>query len=246
MNMIHLEQTKNHYLLTIPQALMTRAKKIRPRQWDPSGLVWKYPRNKDTYELLINEFENDVEKVSITPPKINQVDNSGRLAKQDQKIKDLRHQVESLKSNISLVEDQRNQYLSSIIELTSKVEYLKNDSSGLETNIKKISKLCIGEENHLSQVVDEAEFDSMLPINLQNKLENILSSKLKLGSEKKSIVDMIYACRDQKLLSDDAIHLLHVIRKQRNLFAHNLIDANTRLMRVIFVISAFSILSSEL
>ena len=246
MNMIHLEQTKNHYLLTIPQALMTRAKKIRPRQWDPSGLVWKYPRNKDTYKLLINEFENDVEKVSITPPKINQVDNSGRLAKQDQKIKDLKRQVESLKSNISLVEDQRNQYLSSIIELTSKVEYLKNDSSSLEKNIKKISKLCIGEENHLSQVVDEAEFDSMLPINLQNKLENILSSKLKLGSEKKSIVSMIIACRDQKLLSDDAIHLLHVIRKQRNLFAHNLIDANTRLMRVIFVISAFSILSSEL
>ena len=58
MNMIQLEQTKSHYLLTIPQALMTRAKKIKPRQWDPRGLVWKYPRNKDTYELLIDDLRD--------------------------------------------------------------------------------------------------------------------------------------------------------------------------------------------
>ena len=57
MNLIQLEQTKNHYLLTIPQALMMRAKKIKPRQWDPSDSVWRYPRNKDTYQLLINEFD---------------------------------------------------------------------------------------------------------------------------------------------------------------------------------------------
>ena len=246
MNMIQLEQTKSHYLLTIPQALMTRAKKIKPRQWDPLGLVWKFPRNKDTYELLINEFENDVEKISITAPRKTQEDQSKKLIKQSKRISDLESQVKSLKSNLELVKDQRDQYLSSIIQLTSKVEYLKNDSSDLEKSLKKITKQCIGDEHHLSNIIEEMKFDFMLPINLQNKLENILRSKLNLGTDKKNIVDMIFDCKNKGLLSNDAIHLLHVIRKQRNLFAHDAIDHKTRLMRVVFVIAAFSILSSEL
>jgi chromosome segregation ATPase len=253
MNLIQLEQTKNHYLLSIPQALMLRAKKIKPRQWDPCDSVWKYPRNKDTYQLLMNEFENDVERVTITPPKQNQMDQSERIEKQNKKISDLERQVRSLKSNIKLVKEQRDYYISTeaeclnrIIQLTSEVEHLKDDSSDLEINIKKISKLCIGEENPLSNIIEDMDFDFMLPIHLQNKLESILKSKLKIGSEKKSIVTMVHQCQDQGLLSDDAAHLIHVIRKQRNLFAHNSIDHKTRLMRVVFVIAAFSILSSEL
>jgi chromosome segregation ATPase len=253
MNMIQLEQTKNHYLLTIPQALMMRAKKIKPRQWDPSDSVWRYPRNKDTYQLLINEFENDVERVSITPPKQNQINQSEKIEKQNKKISDLERQVRSLKSNIELVEHQRDhcisaeaEYLNRIVKLTSEVEHLKDDSSDFEVSIKKISKLCIGEEHPLSNTIDEMVFDNMLPINLQNKLESILKSKLRIGNEKKSIVSMVHQCQDEGLLSDDAAHLIHVIRKQRNLFAHNTIDHKTRLMRVVFVIAAFSILSSEL
>ena len=246
MNMIQLEQTKNHYLLTIPQALMTRAKKIKPRQWDPRGLVWKYPRNKDTYELLINEFENDVEKVEITAPRNTHQDKSELLARQNKAIENLEKKVKSLESNLSLMEDQRNQYLSSVIQLTSKVDYLKNDSSDLEKSMNKITKQCIGDNHHLSSVIDEIDFDFMLPINLQTKLEKILKSKLKGQKHTNNIVELIHACKDQDLLSVDAIHLLHGIRRQRNLFAHDAIDPKTRLMRVIFVIAAFSLISSEL
>jgi chromosome segregation ATPase len=246
MNMIQLEQTKNHYLLTIPQALMTRAKKIKPRQWDPRGLVWKYPRNKDTYELLINEFENDVEKVVITAPRNAQEDQSGLLARQNKAIENLEKKVKSLESNLSLMEDQRDQYLSSVIQLTSKIDYLKNDSSDLEKSMNKITKQCIGDNHHLSSVIEEIDFDFMLPINLQTKLEKILKSKLKGHKHTNNIVELIHACKDQDLLSVDAIHLLHGIRRQRNLFAHDAIDPKTRLMRVIFVIAAFSLISSEL
>lgn len=253
MNLIQLEQTKNHYLLSIPQALMMRAKKIKPSEWDPRESVWKYPRNKDTYQLLMNEFENDVERVSITPPRQSQIDQSERIEKQNKKIADLERKVKSLKLNNKSVEEQRDHYISTeaeylnrIVKLTSEVEYLKDDSSDLEKNIKKITKLCIGENHPLGNILDEIDFDFMLPINLQNKLESILKSKLGINKEKKSIVNLIYQCQDQELLSDDAAYLIHAIRKQRNLFAHNAIDHKTRLMRVIFVIAAFSILSSEL
>ena len=246
MNMIQLEQTKNHYLLTIPQALMMRAKKIKPRQWDPLGLVWKYPRNKDTYELLINEFENDVEKVEITAPRNTQEDQSEKIERQNKAIENLEKKVSSLESSLSLMEDQRDQYLSSVIQLTARVDYLKNDSSDLEKSMNKITKQCIGENHHLSSVIDEIDFDFMLPINLQTKLEKILKSKLKRHKHTNNIVELIHACKDQDLLSVDAIHLLHAIRRQRNLFAHDSIDPKTRLMRVIFVIAAFSLVSSEL
>ena len=179
MNMIQLEQTKNHYLLTIPQALMTRAKKIKPRQWDPLGSVWKYPRNKDTYELLINEFENDVEKVEITAPRNAQEDQSELLTKQNKLIENLEKKVKSLESNLSLMEDQRDQYLSSVIKLTSKVDYLKNESSDLEKSMNKITKQCIGDNHHLSSVIEEIDFDFMLTINLQTKLAcSFLTSSL--------------------------------------------------------------------
>ena len=71
--------------------------------------------------------------------------------------------------------------------------------------------------------------------------------KSKLNSKNQSIdfIDLISLAKDKKLLSNDAIHLLHIIRRQRNLFAHNSIEPKTRLMRVIYVISAFSLLSSE-
>ena len=67
-----------------------------------------------------------------------------------------------------------------------------------------------------------------------------------MRSEKKGIVDMVYDCKEKGFISNDAAHLFHVIRKQRNLFAHNAIDHQTRLMRVLFVVAAFSILSKEL
>jgi hypothetical protein len=254
MNLIQLEQTKNHYLLTIPQALMTRAKKIKPRQWDSISSVWKYPRNKDTYQLLINEFENDVEMVTITPPKLMTNNQADKIVKQNKKISNLENQVRALKSKIELAESQRNHFVESeaehlnrIVKLTAEIEYLKDDSTDLEKNIKKITKLCIGKDHPLSNTLEEIEFDSMLPIHLQNKLENLLRSKLKIKpQQKKNILEIINECRYKGLLSKDTLYFLHVIRKQRNLFAHETIDQKTRLMRVVFVIAAFSIMSSEL
>ena len=58
--------------------------------------------------------------------------------------------------------------------------------------------------------------------------------------------DLIGESRKKKLLSPDAISLLHVIRKQRNIFAHNSLNPNTRYMRVIFLVAAFALLAEEI
>ena len=102
----------------------------------------------------------------------------------------------------------------------------------------------MGENNPLNKIFDEIDFDYMLPINLQTKIESILKSKLKVNQSNTRIVDLIIQCRENDLISDDDVHFLHAIRRQRNLFAHNAIDSKTRLMRVIFVMSAFSLIAS--
>ena len=111
--------------------------------------------------------------------------------------------------------------------------------------MKKITRQCIGDKQSLSVIIDEIDFDLMLPINLLAKIEKILKSKLKGDPQINSINELIYECKEKNLLSNDAVHLLHAIRRQRNLFAHDAIDPRTRMMRVVFVIAAFSLLSEE-
>ena len=133
----------------------------------------------------------------------------------------------------------------SIVNLEAKVDYFKNESSDLERVMKKITRQCIGDKQSLSTIIDEIDFDLMLPINLLAKIEKILKSKLKGDPQINSINELIHECKEKNLLSNDAVHLLHAIRRQRNLFAHDAIDPKTRMMRVVFVIAAFSLLAEE-
>ena len=84
----------------------------------------------------------------------------------------LQKKVKSLESNLSLIKDQRDQYLSSIIQLTKKVEHLKNEDNDLEKNIKKVAKLCIGNNDVFNNIIEKTEFNYMMPIELQKKLES--------------------------------------------------------------------------
>ena len=160
MNMIQLEQTKNHYLLSIPQALMMRAKKIKPRQWDPRGLVWKYPRNKDTYELLINEFENDVEKVSITPPRKAQEFDSEKLVKQNKRISELEHQLqERLHENAQLsiqldsLQETHQALKAELAEQSQRAVHLKEANVELRLTVDNSEQQC----SSLKEALDSKE-----------------------------------------------------------------------------------------
>ena len=80
----------------------------------------------------------------------------------------------------------------------------------------------------------------------QQKVINILKTVLKTQDQNCDFADLIGESRKKKLLSPDAISLLHVIRKQRNIFAHNSLNPNTRYMRVIFLVAAFALLAEEI
>ena len=244
MNLIKLKQTNDHYILSIPNALVERAKKIVPCEWDSFNQVWKYPRSMSTYNLLMNEFNKDIKKSNITPPEATTINQKNHLAEKNRVIADQRKKIESLESEISEREHEIDRYISTIINLNEKIDHLLNNDSDIENVIRKVAKQCVGNNTRCLKIIEEIEFDLTLPIELPKKVINILKTILKTQDQNCDFAELIGESR--KFLSPDAISLLHVIRKQRNIFAHHSINPNTRYMRVIFLVAAFALLAQEM
>ena len=246
MNLIQLKQTDNHYILSIPSTLVERAKKIIPGDWDSVNKVWKYPRNMSTYDSLMNEFNKDIDEIKITPPELTIINQKNNLAEKNRVIADQRKQIESLESEISQREHEIDRYISTIINLNEKIDHLLNNDSDIENVIRKVAKQCVGNNTRCLKIIEEIEFDLTLPIELPKKVINILKTITKTKDQNNDFADLIGEGRKKKLLSKEAAALLHVIRNQRNIFAHNSVNQNSRYMRVIFLVAAFALLAEEI
>lgn len=91
-------------------------------------------------------------------------------------------------------------------------------------------------------VVGDSHFDSRLPIVLASELERHLRKKLGVNDPTLKLHDILSKAKEADLLSGDNFDLAHIIRKQRNFFAHQDIDQRTEVMRIIFTVCAASLL----
>ena len=246
MNLIQLDQTESHYILSIPNTLINRAKKINPCEWDSINKVWKYPRNITTYDSLINEFKRDINNLNITPPKTLYIDSEKSLSEKNNVIAHQRKKIESLEHEIETREHEIDRYIATIINLNEKIDHILNNENDIENVIRKVAKQCVGNNQRCLKIIEEIEFDLTLPIELPKKVINILRTITKTKNNKNDFADLIGEGRKLKLLSKEATDLLHVIRNQRNIFAHNSVNPNSRYMRVIFLVSAFALLAEEI
>ena len=126
MNLIQLDQTESHYLLSIPNTLIDRAKKINPCEWDSTNKVWKYPRNITTYDSLINEFKRDIDNLNITPPKTLYIDREKSPSDKNKVIANQRKKIESLEHEIETRENEIDRYIATIINLNEKIDDILN------------------------------------------------------------------------------------------------------------------------
>jgi hypothetical protein len=240
-NLIKLEQTQKHYLLSIPQSIKMRAKKIAPRQWDPARAVWVYPRNELTYESLINEFKGDLGVVQITPP--TQSNNKNAEVAHQQVLK-LKKKILSMENSKAEMETEIEDYISIIGGLNNEVEKLNNKKGpaiNIERDIKRIAKKSAGDNPSFNKVIDDLEFDSSLPVEIQKPIISCLRRKLNVSDEMVDFFSLITKGKEEGLISLEACDYLHTVRKQRNSFAHNIVDSKTRMARVLFVITAASL-----
>lgn len=62
-------EDNNNYLVHIDPNDRGRAEKIAGHQWDGQRGVWVYPKNTETYEALVEEFQKDADLFEIRSPK---------------------------------------------------------------------------------------------------------------------------------------------------------------------------------
>lgn len=66
---IEVLQDDNHFLVRIHPENRDRAKKIAGRQWDGERRAWVYPKDLNTYNALVAEFQADADTFDIRRPK---------------------------------------------------------------------------------------------------------------------------------------------------------------------------------
>ena len=208
MNLIQINQTENYYLLSIPNTLTERAKKINSCQWDSLNQLWKYPRNISNYNSLMNEFNKDIDDIKITPPELAIINQKNTLAEKNRVIAAQRKQIETLESEIIEREHEIDRYISTIISLNEKIDHLLSNDGDIENVIKKVAIKCVGKNERYLKIIEEIEFDLTLPIELPKKVVNILKTITKTQCPKKDFVDLIFEGKKVKyknLQSDHSI-----------------------------------------
>jgi len=250
---IDIQENADEYLLSIPAAQKERAKGIPGRRWDIERKVWQFRRTQEAYDALIAEFGDDLAEITITrptspkgssdlkKPKWPYPSNQPPVipAKLSSPIDD--SSLTTLQSRLAELENQLDSSRKRIAELE-----LARDPSSVEGFVAFAIATARGSEQLkkiiTDHIVGDSHFDSRLPIVLATELERHLRRKLKLTDPTLKLHDILGLAKEADLLSGDNIDFAHIIRKQRNFFAHPNDDRSTEVMRILFTISAASLL----
>jgi hypothetical protein len=82
------------------------------------------------------------------------------------------------------------------------------------------------------ELIDQLKMDVTFPIELAKRLEHKLRVLLACADRSLKLHDLITQAKDAEFLTEEAIDLAHIIRKQRNIIAHEQLDARTHVGRI--------------
>lgn len=268
---IRITETEQEYLLSIPAGQRERAKEIEGRSWDPERKVWIYPRTKRMYRALLAEFRHDLQKVEITSPDLDadtkksanmEAENAGL----QNRIEELEKRIEELST--AKVDAKISVFQSTIAELKSKIndletelgvkqnetEEIKNDyarllkesmqqpGDSLNENIKKLAVLSTGNNKTFECALNAIGISEQFPSEFQKILMHRLCDMLSEEYNTLNLFELLERAKESDLIPSEALDLAHTIRKQRNVFMHHDIDPNTRQIRILYFVIAYSLL----
>ena len=149
---------------------------------------------------------------------------------------------------MKLAEDERDEYMSLLGGMHKQLNDLSINESpkDIEQDIKNIAKRCAGSSKSFNKLIDNVEFNNSLPISIQNSVEKCLRRKLGVKLDELNFFGLIEKGKDKRLLNEEAVDYLHSIRKQRNIFAHTEVNAQTRFSRISFVLNSAALLWTHL
>jgi len=266
-----LSDDGHSYLLWIHPKDRERAKSIGQQRWDPARQSWVYPRNERIYDALVAEFGDDldasrVKRLAARPPEENleagsanrrvasgspdapsqraataSVDDFVELKVQ---IKTLERQSKALEEALATAR-QDAEIARSMAKRLEDAMAAENASDRIDKLVKEIALEAAEQDGEFATLLARVEISDM-PIALARRLEEECRRVLRVDDERVALADLLAELRDTVLLSGDAIDLAHVVRKQRNIMAHEERAKGQRKARALVALMATSLLWPEL
>ncbi len=261
--MARLTETENHYLLYIHPSQKERAKAINGRRWNPERLCWTYPKTPSVYHEIIAEFGEELIENTATHPAIPTNDSAS--------TKDLYQEINSLKESLASISSatQTDSELKKLLAqkemevvqnkealalANQRLQELEAQNSYLQAQVQKGSQLNIQDllkniaieatdnDSLFMSAIDAISLDSNLPIHLSIQIDKQLRRVMKISDENVNFADLISQAREAEIVDKQIADLCHLIRKQRNILAHETVHPKTVTTRVILCLFAAALL----
>jgi chromosome segregation ATPase len=146
-----------------------------------------------------------------------------RLIDADKEKMDLKQQVQEIKQETNRI-------------------LKENAPKDFSNSLKELAKNATGGDKDFCAIVDRIGFSKSAPIEISKQLESSLRNLLSIKDRNIKLHELIAKGRDSEILNDEAIQLAHLIRRHRNILAHEDVDQRTNSARVILVLFAAALL----
>jgi chromosome segregation ATPase len=118
----------------------------------------------------------------------------------------------------------------------------ENAPKDFNNYLKELVKNATGGDRDFCAIVDRIGFSKSAPIEITKHLESALRNLLAIKDRNIKLHELIAKGRDSEILNDEAIQLAHLIRRHRNILAHEEVDQRTNSARIILVLFAAALL----
>jgi len=266
-----LGEDGNSYLLAVHPKDKDRAKGIGQYRWDPEWKCWVYPKSPWVYDALVAEFGDELDLSKIkggaskpSRQKCRPVDGDGGVAAQIvptasarpgtaelDNLVELRVQIKTLERDkqelVDELESARAETAAArgIAKRLQDAMASRKESDTVEQLVKEVALDAANHDRDFAALLGRVEVVDM-PIALARCLEGECRRILRIEDERVRLADLLDDLRDSNLLPADAIDLAHVVRKQRNIAAHEEAIRGQRKARALVSLMATSLLWPEL
>ncbi len=151
--------------------------------------------------------------------------------------------LQELRSKLEVVQERYNE-ASEKLKRTESALHNQPQGNLLEI-VKEIAKNASG-SNKFSKFLEQLKIDNNAPIEIAKYLENRLRNYLAISDKNIGLYDLISMARDAEILPEEAVNLAHLIRRQRNILAHERVDVKTHQARILLILLSAALLWHQL
>lgn len=195
---------------------------------------------RKTVELLV------ASKVNTETSEIHKIRRA--LVDKDQELQRAKEDIRNLSGKLEKALDETGTSREESERLRAQLA-AKNPGSKSEELVQTllvVASEATGGNRQFLSLIERVKNPERFPLEFAIAVEEYLRERLQVGTGPASLHDLISQAADAEILSRDAVDLAHIIRKQRNLFAHTKADRQTGPAREFLTLFAASLLWRDL